>query len=91
MDIYLRVLYILLNQEETSVITCYEKDIDSICRITYSLLDETIIENEVDQVIDLKEDLAKYREAFVGNIELYEGIIEHINNKYQYKEIEFKS
>ena len=90
-DIYLRVLYILLNQEETSVITCYEKDIDSICRITYSLLDETIIENEVDQVIDLKEDLAKYREAFVGNIELYEGIIEHINNKYQYKEIEFKS
>ena len=59
-----------------------------ICDKTGDYLDKGICQEDVDILIDLKEEMARLKE---GGEEPYLPVIRMITEKYQYKEIEFKA
>lgn len=91
---YLTAMYMGLEKDinKYNILKEHVSDIDP-CRLNESitsLLDKGIDNRIVDSLIDLKDKLVSYRDAYRWDIRIYDEIISKINDCYQNRDIEFK-
>lgn len=91
---YLAALYIGLEKERKQYEILKDRDsnstMDKISQAVNCLLENTIENNRVDLIINIKNELANYREDYQGDKNTYDAILLKINERYQNQEIEFK-
>lgn len=91
---YLAALYIGLEKERKQYEILKDRDsnstMDKISQAVNCLLENTIENNRVDFIINIKNELANYREDYQGDKNTYDAILLKINERYQNQEIEFK-
>lgn len=91
---YLLAIYLLLiNKSHISIDTFNTntgKDINLLCDKIYEQLSNEIDAKMVDTLIELKDELLKYKDISSIGIDKYKLIISKISNDYEQQEIEFK-
>lgn len=92
--IYLVAIYVGLKKtfdlDMLVIGDCAEFETDNLCEMINNLLDKEIDMEIIDELIDLKDELIKYKDNYSGNMFIYESIILKISSRYQHQEIEFK-
>lgn len=90
--VYMAAVYLLVEKEPEMELVrkmdIPDTYLKQICDKTGDYLDKGICQEDVDILIDLKEEMARLKE---GGEEPYLPVIRMITEKYQYKEIEFKA
>ncbi|MDE7204089.1 MAG: serine/threonine protein kinase [Lachnospiraceae bacterium] len=92
-NIYLVAIYIGLEEDRTKYALLRTSNLD-VCRVSQlivRMLAEEIDSNLKDSLIELKDELVSNREAYNGDIDIFDEIVSTINEHYQNREIEFKS